>query len=795
MKLYRHLAWDGIRKNSRLYVPYLLTGVGAVSFFYILVALSRLPEGTLPGRGSVQVILNLGSFVLWMFSLLLLFYTHSFLIRRRNREFALYNVLGMGKRDIARILCWETLLSGGISLAGGLALGILLGKLAELGLLRMVGAATDMVYRVSAGGLLLTLGLYAGIFLLILISSLVRVGRSTAVQLMRSQAEGEKPPRANWALAVLGILLLAGAYYLAVTIREPLAALTWFFIAVLMVIAATYLLFISGSVALCRLLQKNPRFYYQKRHFVSVSSLVYRMKRNGAGLASICILGTMVLVMLSSTTCLYFGAEDSLHTRYPRDENITAYFPDRASQSGDLTPLRTAVADAVRRSGMSAANVWEYRSVSSVMTIRDGVLSPNEGFGDPVDVTLIPLADYNAAMGTDLTLPQGQVYVCRSRTGYQGTSLTLQNGPTWQVAGLLDNFSPSGSDSASVVTQLWLIVPDLSAADALEQVMNGQECRHFADINGPVEELPRVLSTPRQYAYLRIAEGCSNRCAYCVIPSLRGNYRSRRMEDILREAQALADDGVQECIVIAQDITRYGMDLYGERRLPQLLRELCKLPFHWVRLHYLYPDNLSDELIDTIAGEEKICNYLDIPIQHCNDAVLKAMRRRETKAGLEALFARLRERIPGVVLRTSLITGLPYEDEAAFEELCSFLGEQKLQRVGAFAYSPEEGTPAAKMLNRVDTEEAQRRAELVMEVQSQVMDQFNDSRMGDTVEVLCDGWDGQSMSYVGRSYAESPGIDGNIYFTSDQPVEAGDFVRVRITGAMDGELTGERTEE
>lgn len=472
MKLYRHLAWDGIRKNSRLYVPYLLTGVGAVSFFYILVALSRLPEGTLPGSGSVQVILNLGSFVLWVFSLLLLFYTHSFLIRRRNREFALYNVLGMGKRDIARILCWETLLSGGLSLAGGLALGILLGKLAELGLLRMVGAATDMVYRVSAGGLLLTLGLYAGIFLLILISSLLRVGRSTAVQLMRSQAEGEKPPRANWALALLGILLLAGAYYLAVTIREPLAALTRFFAAVLMVIAATYLLFISGSVALCRLLQKNPRFYYQKRHFVSVSSLVYRMKRNGAGLASICILGTMVLVMLSSTTCLYFGAEDSLHTRYPRDENITAYFPDRASQSGDLTPLRTAVADAVRRSGMSAANVREYRSVSSAMTLRDGVLSPNEGFGNPVDVTLIPLADYNAAMGTDLTLSQGQVYVCRSRTGYQGTSLTLQNGPTWQVAGLLDNFSPSGSDSASVVTQLWLIVPDLSAADTLEQVMN-----------------------------------------------------------------------------------------------------------------------------------------------------------------------------------------------------------------------------------------------------------------------------------------------------------------------------------
>lgn len=324
MKLYRHLAWDGIRKNSRLYVPYLLTGVGAVSFFYILVALARLPEGTLPGSGSVQVILNLGSFVLWVFSLLLLFYTHSFLIRRRNREFALYNVLGMGKGDISRILCWESLLSGGLSLLGGLALGMVLSKLAELGLMRVMGLEADMTYRVSAGGLLMALGLYGAIYLLILLSALLRVRRSTAIQLMRSEAVGEKPPRANWALALLGVLLLGAAYYLAVSIREPLTALTWFFAAVLMVIAATYLLFISGSVTLCRLLQRNPRFYYRKRHFVSVSSLVYRMKRNGAGLASICILGTMVLVMLSSTTCLYFGAEDSLRTRYPRARCISA---------------------------------------------------------------------------------------------------------------------------------------------------------------------------------------------------------------------------------------------------------------------------------------------------------------------------------------------------------------------------------------------------------------------------------------------------------------------------------------
>ena len=330
---------------------------------------------------------------------------------------------------------------------------------------------------------------------------------------------------------------------------------------------------------------------------------------------------------------------------------------------------------------------------------------------------------------------------------------------------------------------------------AVEKVAAGQEYSRFADINGPVEELPRVISTPMHYAYLRIAEGCSNRCAYCVIPSLRGKYRSRRMEDILSEARALAEGGVKECIVIAQDITRYGVDISKEKKLPELLRELCKLDFHWIRLHYLYPDCITDELIDTIAAEPKICKYMDIPIQHCNDAVLQAMRRRETKAGLRALFARLRSRIPGLVLRTSIITGLPYEDEAAFEELCDFLQEEKIPRAGAFAYSPEEGTPAAEMRNRVDTDEARNRAELIMQVQEQVMDQFNESRLGSVTEVLCDGFDTQAMAYVGRSWAESPGIDGNIYFTAERDVQPGEFVPVRVTGIMDGDLTGEVTEE
>ena len=328
---------------------------------------------------------------------------------------------------------------------------------------------------------------------------------------------------------------------------------------------------------------------------------------------------------------------------------------------------------------------------------------------------------------------------------------------------------------------------------ALEELMGGGHPCRFASIHGKIDEFDRVLTTPKHYAYLRIAEGCDNHCAYCVIPSLRGRYRSRRMEDVLAEAEKLAAAGVKECIVIAQDITRYGIDLYGERKLAALLRELCKLDFHWIRLHYLYPDEFTDELIDTIADEEKVLPYLDIPIQHCNDKVLKAMNRRGDKAELLALFRKLRARIPGLVLRTSLITGLPYEDEAAFEELCEFLQEVRIERAGVFPYSPEEGTPAAKM-ERVDTDEAERRADLIVDVQSRIMDDFNDSRMGGVTEVLCDGFDNQAMMFVGRSYAESPDIDGRIYFTADHEVEAGQFVPVRITGAMDGELTGELAE-
>ena len=329
---------------------------------------------------------------------------------------------------------------------------------------------------------------------------------------------------------------------------------------------------------------------------------------------------------------------------------------------------------------------------------------------------------------------------------------------------------------------------------AIDEVVTGgfRPCR-LGNIHTAEQGGARILSTPPWYAYLRIAEGCDNHCAYCVIPSLRGKYRSRPLEELLDEAAELASAGVRELLVIAQDITRYGTDLNGEHQLAKLLRQLCKLDFHWIRLHYLYPDEITEELIDVIAAEPKIVKYLDIPIQHCNDGVLKAMNRRDTKAELLALFEKLRARIPGLVLRTSLITGLPGEGAAEFEELCQFLREVRIERAGVFPFSPEEGTRAAQM-EHVDMDEAKRRSELAVDVQSDIIDAYNESVLGLEREVLCEGFDAQAQMYAGRSYAESPDIDGHIYFTADEAVEPGTFVIVRLTGVMDGELTGEAVE-
>jgi len=326
---------------------------------------------------------------------------------------------------------------------------------------------------------------------------------------------------------------------------------------------------------------------------------------------------------------------------------------------------------------------------------------------------------------------------------------------------------------------------------ALLAVMAGGTPRYFGDIDRTEGDGARLIATPAYYAYLKIAEGCDNRCAYCVIPSLRGKYRSRTMESLLEEAKGLAESGVKELIVVAQDITRYGLDLYGKRRLADLLRQLCRLDFHWIRLHYLYPDEVDDALIAVMADEEKILNYIDIPLQHVNDGILTAMNRRSTKEELAALLRTLRARLPGLVLRTSIICGLPGEGEAEFEELAEFLAEARMERAGIFQFSPEEGTPAAAMDRQVPAEVAAHRVELLVERQSRVMDAYNDSRLGESMEVLCEGFDGEAGCYAGRTYADSPDIDGRVLFTAGGEITPGSFVQVRITGVCDGDLTGE----
>ena len=331
---------------------------------------------------------------------------------------------------------------------------------------------------------------------------------------------------------------------------------------------------------------------------------------------------------------------------------------------------------------------------------------------------------------------------------------------------------------------------------AIEALLEDNTVSEFGSIDAPEQETGRILTTPEHYAYIKIAEGCDNRCSYCIIPYLRGKFRSRQMDDVLYEARLLAAGGVKELIVVAQDTSRYGTDLPGHKRLlPELLRQLCQIDgFHWIRVHYVYPDEIDDEFIDVMAAEPKIVKYLDIPIQHCNSKILKLMNRRGDKAFLEELFAKLRARIPGLVLRTSVITGLPGEGEEEFAELCEFLKEQRLERVGAFPFSPEEGTPAAEM-DFPDASVAQSRAEMVETIQSAIMDDYSEAMIGTTLEVLVDGYDEEQEQYFGRTFADSPDIDGRVWIASSEALSEGSFVQVVIDGLVEGDLSGYVVEE
>ena len=310
---------------------------------------------------------------------------------------------------------------------------------------------------------------------------------------------------------------------------------------------------------------------------------------------------------------------------------------------------------------------------------------------------------------------------------------------------------------------------------------------------GPLQE-KRILATPDHYAYLRIADGCDNRCSFCAIPMIRGRYRSRKMEEILVEAQDLAQRGVKELIVIAQDTTRYGIDLYGERKLPELLRALCRLDFQWIRLLYAYPRDITDALLDVIATEEKLLKYLDIPLQHVDDMLLKRMNRRSSIAELSSLYEKIHKCSSDFVLRSTFITGFPGETEEQHRRLMAFTREYPFNRVGVFCYSAEDGTPAAKFSNQVAREIAERRAGELMAQQESISQKLLEKRIGQTYEVLVEAQENDTDRYLGRSYGEAPEIDGVVCFTSARPLAIGDFVSVKINGNHVHDLYG-RTEE
>ena len=333
----------------------------------------------------------------------------------------------------------------------------------------------------------------------------------------------------------------------------------------------------------------------------------------------------------------------------------------------------------------------------------------------------------------------------------------------------------------------------------VEIIKEAEEKRGICRCDGAetiCEGLPRSLSTPKYTAYLKIAEGCDNRCTYCAIPYIRGKYRSRKIEDVVAEAKSLADGGAKEIIVIAQDTTRYGIDLYGEYKLPQLLKELCKIDkVSWIRLHYLYPELITDELIDVIASEEKVLNYLDIPIQHANDRILKLMGRRTNKAQLESLIEKLRARIPDVTLRTSLIAGFPSETEEEFSELYEFVEKARFDRLGVFAYSQEEGTPAARLSGQIGQDKKLDRQDEIMLLQEGISEELSEQKVGTVQTVLVEGFDEIIKSHYGRTYSDSVEIDGKVFFKAERRIPEGEMVKVKIEQAMAFDLFGTEYKE
>lgn len=443
------------------------------------------------GGAIVQTMLNLGTITVGIFSCIFLFYTNSFLIRRRKKEFGLYHILGMGKRNIARILFWETMLTALISLVIGIGFGILFSKLAELGMLRLMHAQATYSMQISPDSILFTITVFGCIFILLFFNALRQIHFSGAISLIRSENVGEKPPKGNWILGILGLGCLVVAYYLAVTVADPVSALGMFFIAVILVIFGTYLIMIAGSVLFCRLLQKNKHYYYKANHFVSISSMVYRMKRNGAGLASICILATMVLVMLSTTVSLYFGMDDVLSNRYPYQFNTTVSYNsfDTMSDENTASILKLA-SDAMDKYECTQSNVSDYRSACFYGYLIDNDFVCDAKFDSHSETTnylegtmfyFVPLSDYNKMMGTNETLASDEALLFSTRySDYNESTISFEHGMTYTIKKQIDKFRPDGNSMANISTTFVLIVPDIHAAvDAIAALPGNEKSVYF----------------------------------------------------------------------------------------------------------------------------------------------------------------------------------------------------------------------------------------------------------------------------------------------------------------------------
>ena len=469
---YSKLAWTGIRKNKKLYTPYILTCIGMVMMFYIVSFLSISDIlNSMPGGDTMQMMLGFGCGVIGVFALIFLFYTNSFLVRRRKKEFGLYNILGMGKWNLARVLLWESLIIAGISLAIGLFFGIVFSKFAELAMINILSAEITFSLTIAPQAIIQTLALFAGIFLLILLNTLRQIHLTNPIELLHSENVGEKPPKANWFFALAGVVILGGAYYLAVSIEDPIMAMLWFFVAVIMVIVATYLLFISGSVAVCRILQKKKNYYYKANHFVSVSSMAYRMKRNGAGLASICILCTMVLVMVSSTVCLYIGTEDSLRAYYPRNICLDTQASKISTIDSETTEKIRELSDQVLlENGQEGKNTLDYRVAEFPGYISDGVVQTDQSsvptfqlstYSDVWQVFVISLDDYNRLMGQQETLRDDEVLIYTTiENGYTEETIAIDNAKPMKVKKAVTHFTDNGIDAVETVPSLYIFVPD-----------------------------------------------------------------------------------------------------------------------------------------------------------------------------------------------------------------------------------------------------------------------------------------------------------------------------------------------